>query len=321
MAKMKPADISRQDGFDAPVPAGGYAWWYLDAISENEDYGLTMIAFIGSVFSPYYAWAGRTEPLNHCAINIALYGRDRTRWAMTERGSADVERSAQSFKVGPSALNWDGDTLVIDINERGMPLPQRVTGQIRVRPRSINRQDFVLDAAKRHTWRPIAPSASVEASFSAPGLTWSGDGYLDHNRGVEALEDGFSYWDWSRAQLDSGSTAVLYNTDPRTTDPRTLSLLFRPDGSVESVDPPPEHHLSPTGVFRIRRRTRADPGTTPRIVRTLEDTPFYSRSIVDAQLFGQRAASFHESFDGDRLRSPVVKLMLPFRMPRLARSR
>ena len=43
---------------------------------------LPIIAFIGSVFSPYYAWSGRTDPYNHCAINLALYGPRSSRWAM-----------------------------------------------------------------------------------------------------------------------------------------------------------------------------------------------------------------------------------------------
>lgn len=321
MAIKKPVAVPQTDGFDVPVPAGGYAWWYLDAISADANYGLTMIAFVGSVFSPYYAWSGRSEPLNHCAINIALYGRDRTRWAMTERGTGDVKIAARSFQVGPSGLNWDGDTLVIDVNERGMPLPLRVAGQIRVRPRSINHEAFSLDAVGRHSWQPIAPYAHVEFNFSAPSLRWSGEGYLDHNHGDEALEDAFRYWDWSRTQLDGGRTAVLYNTDPRKSDPRTLALMFHADGRVDSFAPPPEHDVPPTRVFRIRRRTRAESGPSLRIVRTLEDTPFYSRSIIDTRLFGQRAAAFHESFDGDRLRSSVVKLMLPFRMPRIARGR
>ncbi len=45
--------------FDAPVPAGGYAWWYVDALSDDGAHGLTIIAFIGSVFSPFYAWSRR----------------------------------------------------------------------------------------------------------------------------------------------------------------------------------------------------------------------------------------------------------------------
>ena len=38
--------------FDAPVPPGGYAWWYVDALSDDGRHGLTVIAFVGSVFSP-----------------------------------------------------------------------------------------------------------------------------------------------------------------------------------------------------------------------------------------------------------------------------
>ena len=64
--------------------AGGYAWWYVDALSDDGQHGLTLIAFIGSVFSPYYAWArrrGPADPQNHCALNVALYGPGGNRWA------------------------------------------------------------------------------------------------------------------------------------------------------------------------------------------------------------------------------------------------
>ena len=38
-------------------------------------YGLTIIAFVGSVFSPYYKLErARARPDNHCAINISLTG-------------------------------------------------------------------------------------------------------------------------------------------------------------------------------------------------------------------------------------------------------
>ena len=39
--------------FDRRVGHDGYVWWYVDAFSEDRAYGLTLIAFIGSVFSPY----------------------------------------------------------------------------------------------------------------------------------------------------------------------------------------------------------------------------------------------------------------------------
>jgi hypothetical protein len=47
---------------------------------------VSVIGFIGSVFSPWYAWSGRGDPGNHCCINVATYGRGG-RFAMTDRGA------------------------------------------------------------------------------------------------------------------------------------------------------------------------------------------------------------------------------------------
>ena len=38
--------------FDQLVPNGGYLWWYVDGISDDGKHGITIIAFVGSVFSP-----------------------------------------------------------------------------------------------------------------------------------------------------------------------------------------------------------------------------------------------------------------------------
>ena len=42
--------------FDRPVPKTGYAWWYVDAVSDDGEHAIVLITFVGSVFSPYYAW-------------------------------------------------------------------------------------------------------------------------------------------------------------------------------------------------------------------------------------------------------------------------
>ena len=115
--------------FDRTVAAGGYAWWYVDALSDDGAHGLTIIAFIGSVFSPYYALAraaaGAADPLNHCALNVALYGERGKRWAMTERGrAARAARRARVCSIGPSALRWDGDRARRSTSTRvAVPLP------------------------------------------------------------------------------------------------------------------------------------------------------------------------------------------------------
>ncbi len=42
----------RGPDFGQAVAPGGYAWWYVDALSEDGTKALTIIAFVGSVFSP-----------------------------------------------------------------------------------------------------------------------------------------------------------------------------------------------------------------------------------------------------------------------------
>ncbi len=59
------------------VPAGGYAWWYVDGVSDDGRHGITVIAFLGSVFSPYYAWSRDKDPIDHSAVNVVLYGRPK----------------------------------------------------------------------------------------------------------------------------------------------------------------------------------------------------------------------------------------------------
>ena len=49
-----------------------------------------------------------------------------------------------------------------------------------------------------------------------------------------------------------------------------------------------------------------------KLRETLEDTPFYSRSRIEVP----GGLAVHESLDLDRFSSPVVRAMLPFRMPR-----
>jgi carotenoid 1,2-hydratase len=302
--------------FDTATPPGGYTWWYADGLSRDGEYGFTLIAFIGSVFSPYYAWSGRRDPYNHCAINLALYGRNKARWAMTERGRGDLHTDETSLTIGPSSLTWNGNTLVIDIAEHGMPFPRPVRGQIRLTPRGYNAKIFDLDSAGAHSWQPIAPSADVELTFTQPDLRWRGDAYLDTNRGASSLESAFRYWDWSRVQSEDGRTAILYNTTERSGAERSLSLLFGRDGNHSTFEPPPKAQLPSTPIFRIRRTTRSVKDSKVRLGRTLEDTPFYSRSIIESDVFGVRGAGMHESFDGDRLAAPLVKMMLPFRMAR-----
>jgi carotenoid 1,2-hydratase len=319
----KAAGLSEEGGpgFDRAVgPDGGYAWWYVDAISDDGIHGLTMIAFIGSVFSPYYAWSGWRDPAQHCAINVALYRMDAKpggRWAMTERGARGLIRDARSFQVGPSRLDWDGTALTASIHEITAPIPSRLKGVIRVVPEVRTETEVLLDPAGRHVWRPLAPRARVELTFNAPALHWAGDGYFDANHGDEPLERGFVRWHWGRAHR-ADDVALFYDVDLRGGGHDAFALSVDGNGAVSLAPAVPVAGL-PRGFWGVSRQGWSDPGHAPRIHRTLEDAPFYLRSAVRARLGGADALMMHESLDLDRLRNPVVRAMLPFRMPRAGR--
>ena len=266
------------------------------------------------MFSPYYHWAGRKDPENHVCINVALYGRGARRWTMTERGRAALSRSADVFTVGPSALSWQGGTLVIDIDEISAPIPRRVKGQVRVHPEAINTRSFALDSGDVHHWMPLAPQARIEARFTHPGLAWQGHAYVDTNAGLSPMQSAFREWDWSRATLSRG-TAVLYDTTEPDGLNRTIATLFRHDGSTEDFAAPPRVRL-PTSLWGIRRVTQAEDATAVALTRTLEDTPFYARSELMTSLLGEVAPAVHESIIMTRLDTTLVRLMLPWKMPR-----
>ncbi len=52
------------------------------------------------------------------------------------------------------------------------------------------------------------------------------------------------------------------------------------------------------------------------MLRRFEDAPFYSRSLLAARICGEAVEPVHEALDLDRFRNPLVRAMLPFRMPR-----
>ncbi|OYU16074.1 MAG: hydratase [Alphaproteobacteria bacterium PA4] len=234
---------------------------------------------------------------------------------MTERGKAALWRDRTTLKIGPSAVHWDGNALSIDVQEVSAVFRKPVRGRIRLTPEVLGQRRFRLDPSGRHVWEPLAPRSRVDVSFSDPDINWSGQGYLDANHGSEPLEDGFADWQWSRAHLKTGDTAVMYEGKLRSGDDFGMALRIGNDGNAEVMEMPAPVVLPTTG-WRVDRLTRADAGHTARLRATWEDTPFYSRSALASRIYGEDVMAVHESLSLDRFRSPIVQWMLPWRMPR-----
>ncbi len=268
------------------------------------------------MFSPYYKRSGRSDPLNHSSLNVALYG-PQARWTMTERARSAVAREPDTLVIGPSDLAWDGEALTITIREGDtrlfVPWQRPVRGVVRVRPEALNPVAFALDAGENHVWHCLAPRARIEVDFAEPGLSWRGRGYFDHNRGAEALETGFNTWHWSRAHLSEGAL-VCYEGERGDGSLFASALRFARDGLPEPVDLPPIARL-PRSKWRVDRRTRSDIGVA-EVRRTWEDTPFYARSELASRFAGEEVVAVQESLDMQRFSSRIVQFMLPYRMPR-----
>jgi carotenoid 1,2-hydratase len=301
--------------FAQPIPRRGYVWWYVDGLSEDGMRAFVIIAFIGSVFSPAYALArrhGNPDPLDYCAFNVVSYGPEGRRWAFTEWG-ARVSRSRDALRIGPNSLAWNDEGLTIRFDELTAPFGSRLRGVVRLRPSRVHDHEHTLEHDGQHTWRPITTLARLEVKLASPPLEWRGSGYFDTNRGAVPLEETFSEWSWSRSRLRGGAT-VLYDLSPRKEARRELCLRFDASGHSSHVQPPPIVVLPSTG-WRIRRRTRADGGRGD-VVKTLEDTPFYARSIIRTRLLGDDVLTLHESLSLDRFDRRWVQRLLPFRMRR-----
>jgi carotenoid 1,2-hydratase len=315
---LRPAGGGKPDGvpgFAAEVPSGGYRWWYLDGLSDDGQHGLTIIGFVGSVFSPYYARArrrGRADPENHCALNVALYGQGGRRWSMTERGRHAIDRRDEMFRIGPSSMRWEEGALVIDIDEVTVPLPSRLRGQVRLTPSAVCDHEVPLDPEGLHRWRPIAPFSRIEAAFDRPGLAWSGVGYHDSNWGAVPLEDSFESWVWARAAGQDGAR-IIYDTVLRGGDTRAFALEIGQAGAVREIAVPPRQDM-PTTFWRMKRHMRA--ASAFSIAALLEDSPFYARTLLRMQTDEGMTDAFHESLSLSRFAHPLVQMMLPFRMPR-----
>jgi carotenoid 1,2-hydratase len=296
------------------VGPNGYAWWYVDGLSDCGTRAVSVIGFIGSVFSPWYKWSGRKCPQNNVCINVATYGPGG-RFTMTDRGTPALRQTASRLEVGPSCMRWDNGTLVIDIDEiSSPPLISRIKGQIRVTPSAITGVELPLTPDGAHIWRPFGPKSRIEVDIDRTGWQWSGEGYFDANFGTRALEEDFSYWTWGRYPTADGATC-FYDATRLDGSELAAGFEFGADGSAREIPLPPKATMK-RSLWAVKRETRADAGYVPTQHQNMLDAPFYSRSAVKTRLNGMDTVGVHEALDLTRFRNPLLKPMLAVRVPR-----
>ncbi|MDE2275386.1 MAG: carotenoid 1,2-hydratase, partial [Burkholderiales bacterium] len=213
-------------------------------------------------------------------------------------------------------LAWQGPALQVDVDERTAPRRQPLRGTVRLAAPALVDRSYALDAADHHHWHPIAPCARMEVAFSRPALRWQGSAYLDSNTGSRPMEDDFVRWDWLRAPLADGRTAVLYDGQRRDGRPFSVAQAFDDRGQASDFAPAPALAL-PASKWGVARVARCDAGAQARTVQSLEDGPFYARGLLATRLGGETVTAVHESLSLDRFRARWVQALLPFRMRRM----
>jgi carotenoid 1,2-hydratase len=249
------------DAEAAASAVGGYAWWYLEVHdTATGRYGLTLILFAGSVFSPDYAARRRAgEPccgLDFPAVNVALYERTRGAHATTRRAWVmnEYPRSALLLSQTPpelriAASRWqfaDDGRMLIELSEDttrffGRPGPP-LCGTIAVTaapPRLLPLELGRSDGGHAHYWQPLAPraAATVELTLGEQRIAYAGHCYCDRNYGYGRLEDTFSRWGWAHGftalaghgegdgEGDDGAV-IVYRTTDRRGHGRQLSVEY-----------------------------------------------------------------------------------------------
>ena len=288
-------------------------------MSDDGAYAIVVIALLGSPFSPTYAKAraaGVTMPWSFSALNVAIYGRDVRVWSLRER-AAHCVHNANCLRFGPSTMAWENEALVVRVDERTTPFGRPVRGTIRITPQVAPGPALALDTAQRHTWWPVAPVARIAVDMREPALRFEGHGYHDANAGDAPLESDFRGWSWARAR-DGDRALVTYDVMEARGTRRTHAFSIGAAGEgvtlLEDISPTP----LPKGRWGVARHIAADCGADARIVRSLEDGPFYTRALVSTRLGGRPVVALQETLSAERLARSWVRFLTGFRMGKVA---
>ena len=130
--------------------------------------------------------------------------------------------------------------------------------------------------------------------------------------GSRPLESTFDTWFWSRATSSEGAH-IIYDKTLLDGSRSGFAIDIDHHGAIRDRALPPETELGKS-FWRMQRPARLD-GPKGRVT-LLEDSPFYTRSLVETQIGVEPVTAFHESLSLTRFKTPWMQMMLPFRMPR-----
>ncbi len=305
--------------FNVRIDKNGYAWWYIDVVSDDGMHGIVVIVFVGAVFSPFYARERRmapysgADPREHCAVNVSIYGPHR-RWVYSEEPYAAC--TTTTFTTKSARVERGHHEVQVEFEDLSAPLGLPCKGSVALAatspPASLGRVDLGDGV---HHWWPVHMNARAQVRLESPRACFDGVAYHDCNAGSCPLEQSFSGWSWERRASSRGAE-VLYDTQLIDGSEHQRGWLFSHDGQVEKLIRHTRRRFT-RSRWGLERATFAERSADVRLVKTYEDTPFYTRSLLTVDnANGERSHAVHERLDLRRFRKQWVQFLAQFRMRR-----
>ena len=285
---------------------GAYEWWYFDALSDDGDWAMACIWFLGNPFSPYYRAAALRQPANpfdQNAMFFALYHHGRLHaYHFTRFSPLDIAASEAlplCLHFGPNCLIqthkscWNLDLADENANGRRLAATLRFASPPLI---AGEQKETLLDS--EHSWLPAAPFCRVSAAITLgephnPGaekINFTGTGYHDHNWGRLPFDAAIRDWYWARAALPAERSVILYHVQPHRGRAVSHLLLFE-HGRLARHDAEARVHLSRPvwngfGTRYGSRLTASGAGVNAvfRFGARLDSAPFYVRALCAAEV-------------------------------------
>ena len=301
---IDPAEDAAHEEWLRGTP-GAYEWWYFDALSDDGQWAMACIWFLGNPFSPFYRLAALgqgTNPMEHNAVFFALYRQGRLHaYHFTRFPASQIEVTGSvpgTLQFGPNRLTLGGadgcKLTLVDENANRRVLEANLTFAF-----SPLRAQGVGDdgAAETHFWLPSAPACRVSGritlreaqNFGAEEIRFTGHGYHDHNWGRLPFSKDIRDWYWARAGLGQERATLLYHVRARGNKEPISHLLLFDGGRLTRHDAGARVSLSRPAVngFGTVYATQivAESGDVRacfRLRSRLDSAPFYLRTLCEA---------------------------------------
>jgi len=258
--------------FNYQLKPRGYAWWYVDLVSDDACYACTVIAFVGNVFSPAYYRASMIpdalpSPYAFPAINAVIYNlkSGKRLWLFEQGAASDLTATEHSYQLGSHLIRRTPSSIDINIDGHCMPIARRLQATLSIDLNIVFDQHVALDRCADHHWYPVAPLARASLTVKKPtAINFSGKAYHDCNYGCRPLSESFTDWWWmqSRNQESTESTVHYHCSAHQATDP--FSVRFDTAGEITMSKEPSGRDADQPTSSQIATTRRASQGNRTR---------------------------------------------------------